>query len=58
MEKKLKDWRKTQKLTQKQAAKRLSIPLATLRNWEQGRYQPVGLARTTLLSIIEKDNHK
>ncbi|HET9377178.1 MAG TPA: helix-turn-helix domain-containing protein [Chthoniobacterales bacterium] len=56
MEKKLKSWRTAKGLTQKQAAERLNVPLSTYRNWEQKRNQPIGLARQTLLRIIEREN--
>lgn len=36
----LKHWRYTLGLSQPQAAAILSTPLATLRNWEQGRREP------------------
>lgn len=38
------------KFSQAAAAARLGVPLRTYQNWEIGRYQPVGFAR----SIIEK----
>lgn len=41
------------KLTQKEFAKLIDIPVATLRNWEQGRTQPMGPARALLL-VAEK----
>jgi len=53
---KLRKWRKAQKLTQKQAAERLSVPLRTLQRWERKQNLPASFARSVLLSIIEKDN--
>ena len=38
--KKLKDWRKREKISQMQAALRLNLPLRTLQHWEQRRMQP------------------
>jgi DNA-binding XRE family transcriptional regulator len=40
----IKQWRQSKALTQKDAAQSLGIPLGTLRNLEQGRYQPSVLA--------------
>ena len=51
---KLKVWRKARKLTQRGAAVELQVPLETLRRWEQGKNEPVGLARIALLSVIDK----
>jgi DNA-binding transcriptional regulator YiaG len=51
---KLKSWRKARKLTQRGAAVELQVPLETLRRWEQGKNEPVGLARIALLSVIDK----
>lgn len=41
-------------LTQRAFAARFGFNLATLRDWEQGRYQP-DAATQTLLFVIEKD---
>lgn len=41
-------------MTQAQFAKALRIPLATLRNWEQGRVLPDPAARS-LLTIVAKN---
>ena len=41
-------------LTQRVFARRFGFNLATLRDWEQGRYQP-DAATQTLLFVIERD---
>lgn len=41
-------------LTQEQFSERFHIPLATLRDWEQGRYEPDQTVRT-YLSLIARD---
>ena len=41
-------------MTQDEFARALRIPLATLRNWEQGRVLPDPAARS-LLTIVAKD---
>lgn len=41
-------------LTQEGFASRLRIPLATVRDWEQGRREPDAAART-LLRIVDKE---
>jgi putative transcriptional regulator len=41
-------------LTQTAFAKQIGVPVATLRNWEQGRRCPVGPARV-LLAMLAKD---
>jgi putative transcriptional regulator len=41
-------------LTQEQFAVTFQLSLATVRDWEQGRYQPDQAART-LLRVIEKE---
>jgi putative transcriptional regulator len=43
--------REATKLSQAKFADLLSIELATLRNWEQGRRQPTGPARALLRAI-------
>lgn len=45
--------RKKLKLSQTAFAEKTGIPVATLRNWEQGRRYPTGPARK-LLQILEK----
>jgi putative transcriptional regulator len=42
------------KLTQKQFSERFHIPLATLRDWEQGRRVPDAPARALILAIREE----
>jgi putative transcriptional regulator len=46
--------RKKLHMTQPEFAKALRIPLATLRNWEQGRVLPDPAARS-LLTIVAKN---
>lgn len=46
--------RKGLKLTQQQFAHEFGLELRTVQDWEQGRVQPTGAART-LLKIIERD---
>jgi putative transcriptional regulator len=58
MKTKLKNWRKALGLSQTQAAKRLEVPLATLRNWEQGRNEPIGFAQVALLKIINNTDER
>ena len=41
-------------LTQVAFARQIGVPVATLRNWEQGRRYPVGPARV-LLALLAKD---
>lgn len=40
-------------LTQVELARRIDVPLETIRNWEQGKRGPTGAARA-LLRIIDK----
>lgn len=40
-------------LTQQEFARRIDVPLDTIRNWEQGRRGPTGAART-LLKILDR----
>jgi putative transcriptional regulator len=46
--------RKTLKLTQKQFAAHYHIPVATLRDWEQGRRVPDAPARALIAAIREE----
>lgn len=48
----LKEVRKSQKLTQQEVADRLGIPVATYRNWEQGRTTPAGESLSKLSSFF------
>lgn len=50
--KRIRAWRKRKAWSQDQAAQALHIPTATLRDWEQGRRQPTGLAAVALNYII------
>ncbi len=47
--------RKNAKMTQKEFSESFSIPLSTLRQWEQGKRVPQGPAQT-LLRIIAHDS--
>jgi putative transcriptional regulator len=47
----VRDLRMRAKLTQAEFAARLSVPLETIRNWEQGKRSPRGPARA-LLAVI------
>ncbi len=47
--------RKNTNMTQKEFSESFSIPLATLRQWEQGKWVPQGPAQA-LLRIIAHDN--
>lgn len=47
--------RKKTKMTQKEFSESFSIPLPTLRQWEQGKRVPQGPAQA-LLKIIDKDS--
>ena len=46
--------RKSAGLTQAAFARQIGVPVATLRNWEQGRRRPDGPARV-LLAMLAKD---
>ena len=46
--------RKKAGLTQAAFARQIGVPVATLRNWEQGRRRPEGPARV-LLALLAKD---
>ncbi len=46
--------RKKTKMTQREFSESFSIPLLTLRQWEQGKRVPQGTAQT-LLKIIDTD---
>lgn len=50
----VKEVRASLQLTQAEFAKLIDIPVTTLRNWEQGRTQPVGPARALLLVAQRK----
>lgn len=44
-------------LTQEKFAKRIDVPVGTLRNWEQGRRVPEGPARALLRAIHNDPTH-
>jgi DNA-binding transcriptional regulator YiaG len=48
----LKAWRKKRGHTQDAAAAELGVPVGTLRDWEQARSTPRGLAAKALLDAI------
>ena len=45
--------RKRLGLSQQEFARRISVSLETIRNWEQGKRRPTGAARA-LLKILDK----
>ncbi len=47
--------RRKTKMSQREFSQSFSIPLSTLRQWEQGKRVPQGPAQT-LLKIIDKDS--
>lgn len=47
----VKELRQSLNLTQTAFAKRIGIPVDTLRKWEQGRRRPDGAARTLLIVL-------
>lgn len=51
----LRNLRQRLDLSQDEFATRFGLPVATIRNWEQGRRQNVGAAPELLISMIEKD---
>jgi putative transcriptional regulator len=51
---KVKSIREKTNLTQSKFAKLIDVNIGTLRNWEQGRREPTGPAKT-LLRLIERD---
>jgi DNA-binding transcriptional regulator YiaG len=55
----LQAWRKREGLSQSQAAKAIGIPIDTLQNWEQGRYEPKGtFLRQALLDRMKSISKK
>ncbi len=40
-------------LTQQEFARRIDVPLDTIRNWEQGKRHPTGAARA-LLKVLDR----
>ena len=51
---KLKAWRKAHSFSQPDAAEKLGVPVGTLRDWEQARAKPRGLALGMLKQMLEK----
>lgn len=51
----LRDWRRRWQLSQTAAAVALGVPLATLRNWEQARRLPRGLALEALRAKLQSE---
>lgn len=49
----VRDIRSRSGLTQEQFARRLGVPLDTIRNWEQGKRLPRGPARALLTVVAE-----
>ncbi|WP_045218603.1 helix-turn-helix domain-containing protein [Desulfonatronum thioautotrophicum] len=45
--------RKRLGLSQAEFSRRIEVPVATIRNWEQGKYRPTGAAKT-LLKVLNK----
>lgn len=50
--KQLKAWRQRKNLSQEQAAEELGTVIHNIRNWEQARNIPQGLARAAVLKAI------
>lgn len=52
----LKRWRSRMRLTQEQAAQRLDVAVASIRDWEQGRAQPgtPGPVRKVMKQLLEE----
>jgi DNA-binding transcriptional regulator YiaG len=48
----LRAWRKRKNLSQSEAALKLQISKRTLQEWEQGRAEPLGFARTAIEKAI------
>jgi len=53
----VKEIRKATGLTQTLFAQKIGIEVATLRNWEQGRCEPIGPAKTLLMAIRNDPKH-
>lgn len=45
-------WRRAIRKSQPEAAALLSVPVATYRNWEQGRNEPTRFAQTSIIQIL------
>ncbi len=50
--KKMKAWRTRENLTQEAAAERLGTVIHNIRNWEQARQMPQGVAAAMILKVI------
>jgi len=48
----LRAWRRKHNLSQSEAALKLQISKRTLQEWEQGRAEPEGLARSAIQKIV------
>jgi DNA-binding transcriptional regulator YiaG len=48
-------WRLQRNLTQADAARHLGVPIGSIRNWEQGRTTPKGLALIGLLACLDHE---
>ncbi len=48
------DWRKTNDLSQSEAALKLKISKRTLQEWEQGRAEPRHLAVNAITAVIDR----
>ena len=48
----IRNLRKSLVMTQKEFSSRINVPLATLRNWEQGKRHPAGPARALLKILV------
>lgn len=55
MKQTLKDWRARKNLSQVEAARILSVPVGTYRNWEQDRHIPTDVVKLAVLGKIEGD---
>ncbi len=51
----LKAARKARGLSQSEAARELDIPVATIRNWEQGRTTPPAYFQRLVLKVLQQD---
>lgn len=55
---KLRRARKRTSLSQSEAAKMCGVKLASLQNWEQGRYEPVPMIRKIMLETLKEYKKK
>jgi DNA-binding transcriptional regulator YiaG len=56
--KKLKAWRRREKLSQSESAESIAVPIHTLQNWEIARTQPSSLTENLLLAHIAPNKRK